>query len=92
MRNRYGCGCCIGHTEREGEGQADVADDSQVFGEKADYWEIHDEIIEKFDGDMVERLHTGLDNLLVFVSEMVLNAHPLETNAPSSSLLSTPPS
>lgn len=38
------------------------------FGEKADYWEIYNEVTDTFDEDMMERLHIGLDNLLIFVS------------------------
>lgn len=39
-----------------------------VFGEKADYWEIYNEVTDTFDEDMMEKLHIGLDNLLIFVS------------------------
>lgn len=69
-RVRYICEC-------RSEVPATVTDDVNAntsepkpfkFGQKADYWEVYDEVTEKFDEDMVERLHIGLDNLLIFVS------------------------
>lgn len=40
-----------------------------VFGEKGNYWEIYNEVNDKYDEDsMMERLNTNLDNLLIFVS------------------------
>lgn len=42
--------------------------EAEVFGEKAGYWEKYDLISDKYDADMMDRLNTGLDNLLIFVS------------------------
>lgn len=56
-----GCGCCGGDDEAfKGE--------AKVYGEKADYWLLHDEITDRFDQDLMARLNTFLDNLLIFVS------------------------
>lgn len=51
----------------------DVRDDDKLaehnaFGELGGYWETHDIITDKFDKDMMERLNSELDNLLIFVS------------------------
>lgn len=42
--------------------------EAKSFGDKANYWQLHNEITEKYDGDLMGRLNTGLDNLLIFVS------------------------
>lgn len=44
--------------------------EAKFFGEKAGFWRLHDEITDKHDSDMMGRLNTGLDNLLIFVSRM----------------------
>lgn len=44
--------------------------EAKFFGEKARFWHLHDEITDKHDSDMMGRLNTGLDNLLIFVSDM----------------------
>lgn len=63
---RGGCRCC----SADGATQAVEDNDGplKVFGEKANYWELHNEITDKYDEDMMDRLNTGLDNLLIFVS------------------------
>lgn len=38
------------------------------FGEKANFWALYDKITDKYDSDMMGRLNTVLDNLLIFVS------------------------
>ncbi len=43
--------------------------EARFFGEKAGFWKLHDEITDKHDSDIMGRLNTGLDNLLIFVSE-----------------------
>lgn len=53
--------------------KASVPDDDNgteaaVFGEKAGYWEQYNFVTDKWDADMMDRLNTGLDNLLIFVS------------------------
>lgn len=58
------CACC---TESNGPDDDDTGR-ARVFGEKAHYWELHNEITDKYDEDMMDRLNTGLDNLLIFVS------------------------
>lgn len=42
--------------------------EAKVFGEKARYWELHNDIVAKFDQAAVDRLNARLDNLLIFVS------------------------
>jgi hypothetical protein len=63
---RSGCACCgervVGLDDEE-----DVTE-PKVFGEKGGYWGKYSEITDKYDDDMMERLNTGLDNLLIFVS------------------------
>lgn len=41
--------------------------EAKVFGEKAGYWEKHNVITDKYDQDMMDRLNSELDNLLIFV-------------------------
>lgn len=59
------CACCA---------KKDIGDDdddgstAKVFGEKGGYWARYNLITDKWDGDMMERLNRGLDNLLIFVS------------------------
>lgn len=58
------CTCC----GSAGRGDEDDSEEAKVFGEKANYWEIHNEITDKYDEDLIERMNTSLDNLLIFVS------------------------
>lgn len=60
------CGCC--NSAQPVDLEEAYRGEAKVFGEKAEYWRLHDEITDKFDRDMMERLNTGLDNLLIFVS------------------------
>lgn len=45
-----------------------LSEPPKVFGAGADYWELHNGIANKYDADLMDRLNTGLDNLLIFVS------------------------
>ena len=63
-----GCLCC--GSGRPGDGDEAFKGEAKVFGEKANFWRLHDEITDKHDSDMMSRLNIGLDNLLIFVSEM----------------------
>lgn len=63
-----GCACC--GSARTGDDDEAFKGEAKVFGEKAGFWRLHDEITDKFDSDMMGRLNTGLDNLLIFVSEI----------------------
>lgn len=58
------------------DGGEDFRGEAKFFGEKAGFWRLHDEITDKHDSDMMERLNTGLDNLLIFVSG---GTHNVET-------------
>lgn len=60
-----GCACC---RQKKTVGDDDNGTEAKVFGEKAGYWEKYNTITDKYDADMMERLNTGLDNLLIFVS------------------------
>ena len=42
--------------------------EAKSFGEKGNYWEMYDEITDKYDQDIMGKLGEGLDNLLIFVS------------------------
>lgn len=56
--------------------------EANVFGEKGNYWDIHNEITDKYDQDMMGRLNSNLDNLLIFVS-----AHPSAVHASAAQLI-----
>lgn len=47
----------------------DEPGESKLFGEHGGYWDKHDVITDKFDQDMMGRLNSELDNMLIFVSE-----------------------
>lgn len=64
---------CCAYQDQAVDNSEDV-DEAEVFGEKAGYWEKHNELTDKYDEDMMERLNSGLDNLLIFVS--VLSTSP----------------
>lgn len=51
-----------------------------VFGEKRNYWELHNEITDKYDADMMDRFNTSLDNMLIFVSASGITARYPETD------------
>lgn len=59
------CGCC--GSGRGVDGDA-FKGEATYFGEKANFWALHDKITDKYDSDLMGRLNTGLDNLLIFVS------------------------
>lgn len=63
-----GCLCC--GSGRPGDDDEAFKGEAKVFGEKGGFWRLHDEITDKHDSDMMGRLNTGLDNLLIFVSGM----------------------
>ena len=60
--------CC--GSGRAGDDEEAFKGEAKVFGEKGGFWRLHDEITDKHDSDMMSRLNIGLDNLLIFVSEM----------------------
>lgn len=39
-----------------------------ALGDGGLFWELYNEITDTYDSDMMERLNSGLDNLLIFVS------------------------
>lgn len=59
------CRCCSYQDQRNEE---EDGGEAKVFGEKAGYWDKHNELTDKHDEDMMEKLNSGLDNLLIFVS------------------------
>lgn len=59
------CGLC---REKAIVDDDDERTEAKVFGEKAEYWEKYNLITDKWDADMMQRLNSGLDNLLIFVS------------------------
>ncbi len=62
--------CC--GLARTGDDEKAFKGEAKYFGEKANFWALHDEITDKFDSDMMGRLNTGLDNLLIFVGGITL--------------------
>lgn len=40
------------------------------FGEKSEYWGTYDKLAGTYDKDMLGRLNSNLDNLLIFVSAL----------------------
>lgn len=76
-RGKFSSCRCYGQTEAV---DSDTGA-AKVFGEKAGYWDKYNEITDKYDEDMMDRLNTGLDNLLIFVSApsklqyIMLSAH-----------------
>lgn len=64
-KRQGGCPChAVSGARQQNEEDREPA---EVFGEKGNYWTLHNEITDKYDGDMMGRLNTGLDNLLIFV-------------------------
>lgn len=64
------CKCC---SRQSGESLDEiVASETNEFGQKGGYWEMHNELTDKYDEDMMERLNSGLDNLLIFVSHTMV--------------------
>lgn len=45
--------------------------EAKAFGDKWRFWSLYDEIADAYDRDLMSRLNTGLDNLLIFVSRAV---------------------
>lgn len=41
--------------------------EAKDFGEQGGYWEKHNEITDKYDEDLLEKMNRELDNLLIFV-------------------------
>lgn len=65
------CTCC-GSSKRDYLKLDEDAEDAKQFGDKRWYWEEYDVTTEKYDRDMMGRLNSNLDNLLIFVSRSEL--------------------
>lgn len=49
--------------------QPPMEDSAEAFGTRADFWERYDKLADKHDKDMLQRMHSNLDVLLIFVSD-----------------------
>lgn len=65
-------GVCTCRAQKRAVDDDDKMSEAKVFGEKGGYWYRYNLISDKWDADMMERLNSGLDNLLIFVSRRAI--------------------
>lgn len=74
-RGRCNCHCC--KPGRQGGALGDGDDRAaDPLGDSGFFWELCNEITDTYDADMMERLNSGLDNLLIFVSGLSPSPRP----------------
>lgn len=67
---RAQCTCC-GSPDRDARGLGEETEEGKEFRDERWYWDMYNEISDKYDEDMMERLNTSLDNLLIFMSRLL---------------------
>lgn len=74
------CTCCASSKRDAGDVDQEMGDANE-FGDKRWYWNTYNDITDRYDADMMDRLNTSLDNLLIFVSNLLQKQREICTDA-----------